>query len=386
VAFSRNLYRWSPDIRREDGFSRLVWGFGTRAVGRVGDDYPRLIALSHPSLHPDDSVDALRRYSQHYVDVIDLEANEFKSLPIGEVIKPDYKPLSLIAELEQDGFFAPPRMRITSDQVKDLAITFNQFLLRTSFAPNLMKLLKTIEDQYSFAVDVEFTVQIEDTRSQPPKIKISLLQCRPQPYLQDVFSVSLPKDLNLEDQVFSTRFMVPSGYLNNIQYVVYIDPAAYFSLATPAARTAVTMALSELNATLDEKNFIFVGPGRWGSTNPDLGVFVGYADIYNAAAMVEVSGKGIGTAPEPSLGTHFFQDLMEAEIYPLAIFLDDKDVFFNQVFFYETKNSLTKLVDVNEELEQCIRVIRVSDYKPDCHLEIVMDDEKGQAVAFLVSS
>jgi hypothetical protein len=49
VAFSRNLYRWSPQIRRDDGFLRLVWGLGTRAVDRVGNDYPRLVALSHPA-------------------------------------------------------------------------------------------------------------------------------------------------------------------------------------------------------------------------------------------------------------------------------------------------------------------------------------------------
>ena len=55
VAFSRNLYRWSPQIRREDGFVRLVWGLGTRAVDRVGNDYPRLVALSHPLLHPEAS-------------------------------------------------------------------------------------------------------------------------------------------------------------------------------------------------------------------------------------------------------------------------------------------------------------------------------------------
>jgi phosphoenolpyruvate synthase/pyruvate phosphate dikinase len=45
VAFSRNTYRWAPQIRAEDGFVRLVWGLGTRAVDRVGNDYPRVIAL-----------------------------------------------------------------------------------------------------------------------------------------------------------------------------------------------------------------------------------------------------------------------------------------------------------------------------------------------------
>jgi hypothetical protein len=61
VGFSRNLYRWSPQIRREDGFVRLVWGLGTRAVDRVDNDYPRLVALSHPLLWPESSTRAIRR-------------------------------------------------------------------------------------------------------------------------------------------------------------------------------------------------------------------------------------------------------------------------------------------------------------------------------------
>src|SRR5690606_26370769 len=50
VGFSRNPFRWNPKIERDAGFLRLVWGMGTRAVDRVSDDYPRMIALSHPTL------------------------------------------------------------------------------------------------------------------------------------------------------------------------------------------------------------------------------------------------------------------------------------------------------------------------------------------------
>ena len=81
VAFSRNQFRWNPQIRREDGFIRLVWGLGTRAVERMGNDYPRLVALSHPLLHPEATPTLISQYSQHYVDLIDLEANQFKSVP-----------------------------------------------------------------------------------------------------------------------------------------------------------------------------------------------------------------------------------------------------------------------------------------------------------------
>ena len=86
VAFSRNQFRWSPQIRREDGFIRLVWGLGTRAVERVGNDYPRLVALSHPLLHPEATPALIDQYSQHFVDLIDLQDNLFKSLPVEDSI------------------------------------------------------------------------------------------------------------------------------------------------------------------------------------------------------------------------------------------------------------------------------------------------------------
>ena len=90
-----------------------------------------------------------------------------------------------------------------------------------------------------------------------------------------------------------------------------------------AARKDLRQVISQLNTALPEKSFICVGPGRWGSENTDLGVYVIYSDISHTGALVEVSGKGIGVAPEPSLGTHFFQDLMEAQIFPLAVNLDE---------------------------------------------------------------
>ena len=74
--------------------------------------------------------------------------------------------------------------------------------------------------------------------------------------------------------------------------------------------------IGQLNAALKDEIFICVGPGRWGTSTPDLGVRVGYGDIYNTRALVELAGEGIGPAPEPSFGTHFFQDLVESNIYP----------------------------------------------------------------------
>ena len=156
------------------------------------------------------------------------------------------------------------------------------------------------------------------------------------------------------------------------------------ALPTEAARSEVGRAISKLNAALADQVFICVGPGRWGTRNPDLGVYIGYSDIYNTRALIEVTGEETGLAPEPSFGTHFFQDLVEANIYPLAIDLEDEDVIFNRDFFYNTPNNLVDFIPVDDQLSNCLRLIKVSSWRPGHRLSLVMDDERGQAAAFLV--
>jgi hypothetical protein len=383
VAFSRNLYRWAPQIKREDGFARLVWGLGTRAVERVGNDYPRLVALSHPTLQPDDTPEAIRYYSQQYVDLIDLEENAFKTLPVHEVLCSQYPSLRMIAQVEQEGYFTTPRSRIMQTDIPKTAITFDELLRRTTFGNTMSKILHILEENYHVAVDMEFTIRLLEPNAPKPRVEVIVLQCRPQSHLQSVLPATLPKDIPTEKIIFSTHFMVPQGYLPKIKYVIYVDPEGYFSLTTQSARNLLTRVISLLNSKLENKSFICVGPGRWGTTNPDLGVYVGYADVFKAGALVELAGKGVGPAPEPSLGTHFFQDMMEAQIYPLAMSLDDQKTIFNKDFFNKGPNCIKKWFGENETLPECIRLIDVDTYCPDHHIEIVMDDEKGLATAFL---
>ena len=145
----------------------------------------------------------------------------------------------------------------------------------------------------------------------------------------------------------------------------------------------LSRAIGKLNGALKGSKFILVGPGRWGSTNADLGIPIGYSDIFNSRALVELSGKSIGPAPEPSLGTHFFQDLLEAQIYPLAVMLDDPQSVFLPSFFYHAPNSLDELIPADEPLKERVRVIRINDYRKGHTLRLVMDEEHSMAVAYL---
>jgi hypothetical protein len=383
VAFSRNLYRWAPQIRREDGFVRLVWGLGTRAVDRVGNDYPRLVALSHPLLRPSTDAISIRRYSQQYVDLIDLEKNSFSTLPIHEVLDSRYPPLRYLVQVEQDGYFSSLRSRVLEGGTRNLVLTFEEMLKRTDFASRLKAILKILEDKYRSPVDMEFTAELKNAEAMKPKVCLTILQCRPQSYMISSEQATLPLNLDVQDVIFATRFVVPEGLIPKVDYVVYVPPSAYFALPTQEARFQLVRAISRLNNALEGEKFICVGPGRWGSSNSDLGVSVDYGDIYNTRALVELAGSGIGPAPEPSLGTHFFQDLLEAQIYPLAIFLDDEQCLFNREFFEDMPNHVEEWITIDEKLLDSLRLIRVQDFRAGYSLRIVMSDEKSRAVAFL---
>jgi hypothetical protein len=248
----------------------------------------------------------------------------------------------------------------------------------------MREMLQTLEKQYHSPVDTEFTIRIIDPQALQPEVEICLLQCRPQSQLKDS-DARLPTGLDPGDIIFSTRGVVPQGYVSGIDWVLFVHPEVYFALPTPAARAELGHAISQLNNLLEEEVYICVGPGRWGTINPDLGVHITYGDIYNTNALVELAGTDIGmAASEPSFGTHFFQDLVEANIYPLAIPLDDVDVIFNRAFFYDTPNCLLDWMPEYANLADSLRLIEVTSFRPGCHLDLVMDDEQSRAVAFLV--
>ncbi len=120
-----------------------------------------------------------------------------------------------------------------------------------------------------------------------------------------------------------------------------------------------------------------------GSANIDLGVKVTYADIHNASALIEVALSRGDHAPEASYGTHFFLDLVEAQIFPLPLHPDDPDTLFNWRFFDESPNVLAELVPDWAEYAAYVKVIDVPAVADGRHLEIVMDDEADKALGYL---
>jgi hypothetical protein len=374
VAFSRNQYRWSPKINREAGFMRLVWGLGTRAVDQLSNDYPRLVALSHPELRPDVDPDRIRRYSQHYVDLIDYAANAMKTVPTAQALSGQTPNLRWIGQRYLAGglqdFIGKP-MDVKPDEI---VLTFNGLLRRSWLPSRMTQILQTLEIAYKRPVDVEFLVQMDRDPSDPT---IYLLQCRPQSRLE-IESVVLPTNVPEQQLLFRSRRLVPDGRVADIRYFVFFSTLGYQRAIGDRERAELARLAGRINARLADEVFVLMGPGRWGSKNPGLGIPVGYGDIYHAKALIEVVPDS--DAPEPSYGTHFFQDLVEAGIYPLAVALGENGDEFNYKFFEDSGNSLRTLLPEDSDWDRVVRIIEVP---AGLRAELVMNGEAGEAIAYL---
>ncbi len=398
VAFSQSSIVWSPRIRREEGFVRLVMGLGTRAVERVGEDYPRLVFLSHPMLRPENSARAIAHYSQHLIDVIDLAANSFTVRPVRDVLNVDYAPLPWVASLEDTEAETLLPLRslgpgVTPDR---LVLTFDNLLQRTDFVPMLKQALATLSRYYELPVDVEFAASVRPARGGGrPQIELHLLQCRPQSSLRNGNVSPMPAHLPARDKLFETTRMVPQGEVKDIEYIIYVDPQAYSQLDTAAKRVEVARQVGSVNKALEGHVLILMGPGRWGSSNIQLGVPVTYADLYNARTLVEISVGNEGLAPDPSYGTHFFQDLVESQIYSLAIHADPPGSgpsapaavaadtgapadFLNWDFLLKSADRLSSVLPDSPPMPS-LKVIDIANELGGQRLHLLMDGEKALA-------
>jgi hypothetical protein len=382
VAFSHNPFRWTSRIRSEDGFLRLVWGLGTRAVDRVANDYCRMVALSHPYLRPEVDAVQIRRYSQRFVDTINLAENEFQTWPVSDLLDMDFPSARQLVSVDHGDYLQPPMAYDPTLSPHDLVLTFENLLTKTQFVALMKAILKKVSERFDRNVDIEFTADIVPNYPQP-EFRIHLLQCRPQASREGAAAVQVPATVSESDIVFTADHLIPHGRVQRIQHVVFVDPEAYGRIPDETTRLQVARVVGRLNQILETKRFILMGPGRWGSGNVELGVRVTYADIYNTAMLIEIGLSDGDSAPEASYGTHFFQDLVEARIFPLALFPGQGETVLNWRFLRESGNALANLLPEDAPYARYVRVIDVPAAAQGRFLEVLMDGEHNQAMAYL---
>jgi pyruvate,water dikinase len=377
VAFSNNEFRWSARINRGDGLIRLVPGLGTRAVDRVADDYPVLIAPGQPTLRANVTVDEVFKYSPKRVDVINLESNSFETVDATELIRycwaeyPQFR--NVISFVDQDRIEQPVGL-LPDSKTCTPVFTFEGLIRRTPFVNWIRDLLGLLQAKLHTPVDIEFAYDGKD---------FYLLQCRPQSYGADTVPVAIPQNLPPDKIVFSANRFVSNGKVPDVTHIVYVDLEGYSNLPDEAAMREVGRAVSKLNKLLPKRQFILIGPGRWGSRGDiRLGVPITYSDINNTSMLIEVARQKGNYLPDLSFGTHFFQDLVEASIRYLPLYPDDPQTKFNELFLRRSRNVLQEVLPEFAHLSDTLRLIDVPSETGGLVLRVLMNSDLDQAVAF----
>ncbi len=353
VALSRNPYVWNECIDPEAGVVRLVFGLGTRAVDRSDDDYTRIVALNAPDRRPEGDLDRARQFCQRKVDVIDLESDRMMTRSFAEVAAacPDL-PLHLFATGIGDAGDAEPMRRSPAAPI----LTFDALLAETPFVGDMRRMLRALQDAYAYPVDVEFTANFEDSR----QYKICVVQCRPLQVVSDSATVEWPARIDPADRVLEARgAVIGHGRVHAVGRLVYVSPSHYGRLPL-RDRYAVARLIGRImhhDAPRPPGPIVLIGPGRWGTTTPSLGVPVCFAEIDTAGVLCEIVAMRDDLVPDVSLGTHFFNDLVEADILYLALFPGRPGNSWNVEYFEQAPNRLSELLPGDARWAEVVRVI-----------------------------
>jgi len=378
VAFSRNEFRWSPRIRPEDGLARLVPGLGTRAVNRMSNDYPVLLAPGQPRLKVNATIEETVNYSPRMIDVINMETNRFETKDLREFIAEvgsEIKGISDMVSVRGDINMIRPASANIDFNDKNLLVTFDGLLTRTPFVKLMKTMLGVLEDKIGLPVDIEFCCDGKD---------LYLLQCRPQSSYDKSVPIAIPRAVPKKHLIFSANRFISQGLIKNITHIVYVSAREYEKLSSRKDLLAVGQAVGKLNRILPKRQFVLMGPGRWGSKGDvKLGISVGYGDINNTAVLIEVAHQKGEYVPDLSFGTHFFQDMVEANIHYIPIYPDNAGTILNDNFLEKSQNILGELLPEYKALSDTVRVIDIPKSTGGMTLEIFMNADLEEAKGIL---
>jgi len=349
VGLSYNPYVWSQEIKPEAGVLRLVFGLGTRAVDRTDDDYTRVVALNEPLRRPEATQD-MYRYVQRKVDVLELEANLLVSEDFNEVVaqSPDV-PVAMFASQDNS-------TQARAVTVRPWFLTFDRLLRETDYVETMHDMLQRLEAVYGSPVDVEFTTNF----LQDGSYKVNLVQCRPL-QIRGVGTVSEPPaSIAPADVVLEAKgAVIGQSRLCDVDRILYVVPSVYGKLPM-GERYSVARLIGKLTHHKEEdppKAIMVLGPGRWGTSSPELGVPVTFAEINTVKIVGEIVAMHENLVPDVSLGTHFFSELVEADMLYFALFPDKEGNAFNRDILEGAPNLLAELLPDEARWGEALRVI-----------------------------
>ncbi len=281
------------------------------------------------------------------MDYLDLEANQLVSGYFTDLVRDNHDlPMDMFTSTDRTQPSGDPRLQV---------LTFDRLLKETGFVNDLRETLRVLQDAYNYPVDVEFTANFVDA----DRYKINLLQCRPL-QVQGSTLVELPDvQVDEKDLIITARgAVIGQSRIATIDRFVYVSPSLYGRLPLQE-RYEVARLLGAVNHACGPgiDTMMMLGPGRWGTTSPHLGLPVTFNHINHVSILCEIVAMHENLVPDVSLGTHFLNEIVEREILYLALFPQQGDNFLSQDFFENSPSRLLDLVPGAEKLDGVVRVI-----------------------------
>ena len=296
------------------------------------------------------------RFSQRIMDVLDTEKNELTETEIDSML--ENLPLwykKAVMERDYEAEAALKRM----NRPRQVWFTTCQGLLENrEFTELMQKMLKTLGRVYSNPVDIEYTVNLDEQGA----FVVNLLQCRPL-YTGGRGTVTEIPELSEKNIFFRLKdSAMGNSVKEKIDVVVQIDARAYYEYPY-ALKPQVAEAVGAINTYYKgkKKHILLMTPGRVGTSSPELGVPVSFAQISGFCGICEVSDNRVGYMPELSYGSHMFQDLVEAGIFYCALWGDERTVKYNEAFFGDLENLFPVICPERKELAEIFRVSEPED-------------------------
>jgi hypothetical protein len=241
------------------------------------------------------------------------------------------------------------------------------------------EMLHILRDAYDCHVDIEFTTNFLSDGS----YKINLVQCRPLQIKESASDSCAVPAVNRENLILEAH----SGIIGQsrtlfIDRLIYVEPSVYGHLPE-ADRYSIARLIGKITHLQERgktKNIMLLGPGRWGTTTPSLGVPVSFAEINTVSVLCEIDTMHEGLVPDLSLGTHFFNNLVEMDMLYIGFYSTKKGNVLIKDFFSQSPNSLQELLPDVSAWSNIIKVIDASDKQK---VVLSADTIKQNAVVYI---
>ncbi|OGV39628.1 MAG: hypothetical protein A2020_02880 [Lentisphaerae bacterium GWF2_45_14] len=383
VGYSFNPFVWNSKIDPSHGVLRLVFGLGTRAVDQTGGDHARIVAIDQPHLRPETNPEQIIKYSQRVVDILNIKANQIEPVTFRDIgTQVEIPAFELFAT--KDPSIIDRAWRMKAKNIFPWVLSFDGVLDKTSFIKDMGEILKTLENAYKHPVDIEFTANFASSGD----YRINIVQCRPFHFAENKKELAQPDAISEENIILKTKnhLLGQSKYIP-INKIIYILPEKYSAMSVQD-RYAVARLIGEVTNSLSGKdmNVLLIGPGRWGTAMPTLGIPVTFNEIKNVAALCELAVMHENLSPDISLGTHFFNDLVEMEIMYMAMNISNHENIFNVPYILNSKNLLLEQAPKAKAFQDSVKVVDTSALKEGFSCYMYADTMRQSGIIFLTDT